>query len=169
MTARKLLEGDVDLITSAIQAGITAALADTRADRNDPIVTTEDPRAYFNYPRAVGYRTPAVFVIGDSMQFMQPTGPNFIKAQSSVNVTVLVEDRLADRLTIKAFRYMSALQQILEQANLETSDGKLKIVCKVIRAENSPLYSTNEDESAADNVFRKEVSLFLEVDHWENF
>lgn len=169
MNARKLLEGDVDLILTHIKTNIAAALADVRADRTDPIVTTEPPKSYFIYPMAVGYKTPAVFVIGDSMQFMQPNGPNFIKALSSINVTVLIEDRTAERLTIKAFRYMAALHEVLEQTNLQTADNKLKIVCKVTRAENSPLYSTKEDESAPDNVFRKEVSLFLEVDHWENF
>jgi hypothetical protein len=171
MGARKLLEGDVDLILAHIKANISAALAAIRADRADAAVTTEPPPkdAYFTYPRAVGYQTPAVFVVGDSMAFLQESGPNFIKAISSVNVTVLIEDRTASRLVIKSYRYMCALHELLEQTTLITADEKLKIVCKVTRAENSPLYSTSEDESAVENVFRKEVSLFLDVEHWENF
>lgn len=171
MGARKLLEGDIDLITAHIKSGIAAALASIRADRADALVTTEPPPtgSYFNYPKAIGYRTPAVFVVGDSMAFQQESGPNFIKAISNVNVTVLIEDRTAERLVIKSYRYMCALHELLEQTTLVTADEKLKIVCKVTRAENSPLYSTSEDESAVENVFRKEVSLFLDVEHWENF
>lgn len=170
MSARKLLEGDVNLIIAEIKSKISSALADTRADRNDAAVSTESPstQSYFTYARATGYKLPAVFVIGESMNFQQSAGPNFVKSIDHINVTVVIEDKWADKLVTKAFRYMAALHEILEQANLTTSDNKLKIVCKIVRAENSALYSTKQDEQSAENVFRKEVSLYLEVEHWES-
>lgn len=170
MSVRKLLEGDVDLILDYIRDNIATALTDLRTDRADAAVSTEPPptQSYFRYPRAMGYRKPAVFVIGDSMQFLQGDGSNFVKAIGSINVTIAVEDRTADRLVTKCYRYMCALHELLEQTTLVSLDNKLKIVCKVIRADNSPLYALREDEDDAENVFTKEVALTLEVEHWES-
>jgi hypothetical protein len=170
MTTRYLLEYDCDLITAHLKSVLPGILSALRIQRNDPTVSTEPPRSYFKYEKARGYEAPAVFVIGETMDFRQAEkGANHVNAESQVNVTVVVEDKSSELLQKKSYRYMAALHEALEQANLQSSDQKLKIVVRVARAENSPLYSNAKDEKSANAVFRKEVSLICEVDHFENF
>lgn len=162
-----MIEKDVDLILEYVQANLPAALAAVRAQRADKLVTTENPQSYFIYPKARGYKTPAVFVIGEAMDFNQEGfGSNFVPAVSTVNVSVLVEDRNADLLTRKVYRYLSALHEVLEQATLQSSDDEVKIFVRVSRSQISPLYSNSDKES--ETVFRKEAALYLTVEHREN-
>lgn len=166
----KLTEGTVNLMMTQIQNNIAGALANVRADVNNPVVTTESPRSYFIYPKAHGYRGPAVFVIADNIDFRkEQRGANFISAVIRVNVTVMVEDRNAELLTRRAWRYQSALYQILDETQLVSADNKLKIVIIVKNARYSPTYTTAKDPSAPEGIFRQEVMLECDVEHWENF
>jgi hypothetical protein len=167
--AHRLTEATVDLLLSHIKTNIGAALASVRAEVNDPVVTTEVPKSYFIYPKAKGFRAPAVFVIADEFDFKVPErGANFISGSVRINVSVLLEDRNSELLTRRCWRYQSALHELLAQTQLTTSDNTLKIVSIVRRARYSPLYSNAKDESSVEAVFRKEVLLELEVDHYEN-
>lgn len=169
MTA-KLTEATVNLLVGHIKTNIAAALAGVRSEAPAPVVTTEAPKSYFIYPKAKGYRTPAVFVIADEFDFQVPErGANFISGSVHVNVSVLLEDRNSELLTIRCWRYQSALYNLLAQTQLTSSDNALKIVSIVRRARYSPLYSNSKDENSVEAVFRKEVLLELEVDHYENF
>jgi len=170
MSARKLLEGDVNLILAEIKAKMPAALAAVRADRLDPKVTTEKPESYFTFERAQGFKTPAIFVIGEDMDFRQAErGANHINALSTVNVSVLVEERNQELLTKKVYRYCSALHEILEQANLSSDDGKLQIFVRVAKMEMSAIYTDSDNPNDPRAVFRKEAFLALNVDHIENY
>jgi hypothetical protein len=170
MSARHLTEWVVNLVTKQIQDNVETALQDIAQALPPPapVLSIEKPRDYFIYPRAIGYRTPAVFVIADRIDFQKrEKGANHINANVRVNVTVLIEDKDADRITRKAFRYQSALQSVLDQvqllsSDLEPSDGSLKIVVVVQNAAFSPLYSNTEDPNASGSVYRKEVSLELD-------
>lgn len=167
--ARKLTEATVYLLLNHIKENIEGALADIRSDVNNPVVTTEAPKSYFIYAKAKGYKCPAVFVIADEFDFRaQAQGANFISGSLRVNVSVLVEDRNAELLTKRAWRYQSALHQLLAETQLTSSDNALKITSIVRRASFSPLYSSTKDENSVDAVFRKEVLLECEVDHYEN-
>lgn len=170
MTVRKLLEGDVSLIEAHLQANLQTQLNLVYADWADQSVPLRAPtnENYFRYPRAQGYQMPACFIIGETMNFLQEDGSNFVKSQDSVNVTIVMEDRVARNLVKAAYRYTCALQNLLEQQSLVSADDKLKIVVKVKRLENSPLYMSTTNEDAPENVFRKEISLYLEVEHWES-
>jgi hypothetical protein len=167
MASRKLAEVATNLIIARIKSEIAAALADVRTDRVDGKVSTEVPRNYFIYEKAIGFQAPAVFVICQEMDFRKAErGANHINAVSRFGVSVLIEDIDCDRLTIKAWRYQAALHKILDQTHLDDVDETMKIVVKVNNASFSPVF-TNAGESP--NNFRKEVVLNCDVEHYESF
>lgn len=167
-----LAEAAVGLIKDAIKANITDALAQVRSYWHDGKVTTEVPptESYFIYPNAHGYRCPAIFIIDQGPHdFRQgSTQSNFINASLSINVSVKIEDRDAYKLTLKAWRYASALHSILEQANLVSSDKTVKIVVKVVRMKPGPLYTLANDEADSTAQFFKEYELYCDVEFYEN-
>lgn len=168
--AIKLTEGAVTLMLSYIQANIAGALQKVRDDRPDDLVTTEVPKTYFIYPKAKGFKTPAVFVIAEDFDFRaQEMGANFLSGSIRINVSVLLEDRNRDLLTKRCWRYQAALYNLLAQTQLTSSDNALKIVSIVKRARYSPLYSTARNEESTEAMFRKEVLLECDIDHYENF
>lgn len=165
MSNRHLTEWAVDLVTDQIKSTIESELVgvQTVLPPGAPVLSIEPPRDYFTFPRAVGYRTPAVFVIADRIDFQKrEKQSNFINANVRLNVTVLIEDKDADRITRKAYRYQSALQSVLDEVQLVSPDGDLKIVVVVTNAAFSPLYSTTDDPNAPGAVYRKEISLELD-------
>jgi len=170
MSARHLTEWAVDLVTKQIQDNISTALVEVYSvfPPGAPSLSSEPPRDYYTYPRAMGYRTPACFVIADRIDFQKrEKGANHINANIRLNVSILVEDKDADRITRKAYRYQSALQAVLDQVQLVSGDGALKIVVVVQNAAFSPLYSNTDDPAAPGTVYRKEVSLELDCYAYE--
>lgn len=166
---RQLSELCVDQIIALLEAELPAVLAAMHADRGAPIVTLEPFRDYYTYPRAMGYRTPACFVIADRIDFQKELkGANHVNARITLNVTALVEDKDADRITRKAYRYQAALQQVLDQRSLTVAPKNTKITLTVQSAAYSPLYSNTEDSTAPNAVFRKEVSLSIDAFAYES-
>ncbi len=165
--AYHLSEIAVNLIMAHIKANIGAALLAVRTDRNDPIVTTEDPKAYFIYPRAKVYDAPAVFIVAEGFDFRPETGWNFVSGTHDIKVAVVVEDKTMPALTIKAWRYQAALSKLLNQTTLQTGDLKVKIVTKLLRNTFSGIFSEAADEQNPMTVFHKEVICELEVEHYE--
>lgn len=162
-----LVETTRELVMSKIKADIATALADLRTDRNDPQVTTDPPKSYFIFDGAHTYKCPAVFVVVDSMEIPEDaTGANHVNAIVKMYVSVVIEDREADKLTIKSERYQAALFQILHWATLEDDPKNVKVFVRITRCEFSPLYTKVRGEGLGE--FRKEVSLELEVKHFEN-
>ena len=168
MSSRKLAETTVTLIVNELKASLPTALSELRTERADPAVSTEQPKSYLIYSGAIGYITPAVFVICEEMEMMNAErGSNFINAKARILASVLVEDRVADRVVKKAWRYQAAMHKVLHETVLTTGDGKVRIVIKVDRIRFSPEFSDTKDPNAPQSVFRKEVVLDLEVEHWE--
>lgn len=163
-----LAETTVSLIEERIKSEISQALANVRQERNDPIVTTYTPLEYFQYEKAQGYRAPAIFTIIKDQDFRDQTmGANHINAMCEVMVAVVVEDRTESRIVKKAWRYQAALAQILHETSLTNSDGSVRLFSRVQNCQFSGVVSL-KDEKSPDNVFRKEVSLRLQVEHIEN-
>ena len=168
MSARQLVETDVELILDQIKSNITAALLEVSNFRTDQKVALDNPKDYFIYPRAQGYRTPCVFVIPDRVDFRKDEkAANFIDATSRINVTVLIEDKDAERLELKCWRYQAALHKVLDQVPLTSDDSGVRITIEVMNAAFSPMYSLTQDPSAPNAVFRKEVVLECDVYHYE--
>lgn len=165
---RRIMEGTVLPIVDFIKANIAQALADIRTDRGDSKVQTEIPKDYLIYENAIGYRVPAIFVIGDNVDFQLVKGQNFISSKNTIYVSALLDDRTAELLTYKAWRYQDALHQILDQAEIEIPESKIKNVIKVVKAEFSNTFKLKAQNPGEDkNPFRKEVMLTLEVEHFE--
>ena len=166
-TVRHLVETAVDLIVDKLEADLPAALQDIRVNRADNLVTMEPPRDYFVYPKSLGYRTPAVFVIGDRIDFLKnQKQANFIDATCRINVTILVEDKDAERLMRKSYRYQAAAHQVLDQAVLQSQDGQARMTVVIMNASFSGLYSTLR-ENDPQSVFRQEIALECDVQNYE--
>lgn len=168
MSAYYLAETIVNLIQSTVQANIAQSLLDVRTERDDPIVTTEPPREYFIYETAHAYRAPAVFtIIRDQNIRDNQMKPNHVNSMCDVVVAVVVEDRIERLVTIKAWRYQAALMPILHQVSLTNSDGNVRLFSRVQNCQFSGVVNI-KDEKTSTAVFRKEMSLRLQVEHVEN-
>lgn len=163
-----LAEITADLIESTIKTNIAQALANVRAARLDPTVTTEPPKEYFQYEAAHVYRAPAVFtIVKDQTPRDAQMGANHINCMTDVVVAVVVEDRLERLLVKKAYRYQAALTELLHQVSLTNGDGSVRLFSRVQNFQFSGVINL-KNEKATDAVFRKEVSLRLQVEHIEN-
>lgn len=164
-----LVESDVYQIKNYLKANMAQALLNVATVHPTyPIVAVDPPADYFIYSNAKAYRTPAVFIIPERMDMKKrERGQNHINAETRLNVTVVIEDKDAERIYLKAYRYQSALVGLLDQVSLTTADGKVKIVVVIENAQFSPLYSDAKDPNDPRSIFRKEVSLELAVQHYE--
>lgn len=170
MSAPKLAEGTATLILNYLQANLPSALNSVSVARGDNFVGLESPREYFLYERARGYQAPAIFVIPEDVDFkLSERASNFINASIKVNVAAIIEDREAELLTYKAWRYQSALHQLLNQTTLTSADNAVTITVTIDHARFSGLYTNAADEKSPEAVFRKEVLLECEVIHRENY
>lgn len=163
-----LIETDVKLIVAHLTANMPAELAAVSADHPDKSVPLSAPRAYYIYEPSAAFQAPAIFVIADSMDFrLQEKGANFIDALSRINATVVIEAKESDQLAIASWRYQAAMHKLLAQTRLTSADEKVVIVIKVVRASFSPVYTTAQQKGNPQGVFRKEVLLELDVEHYE--
>lgn len=169
MSVRYLAETAVREIQNLIKSEISAVLANLRTDRGDAKVSTEPPQSYFIFEEAKTYRTPAVFIIARDIDFQKEVlRANHVTAKLDIGVSVVVEDKDKEKLTIKAWRYQAALQEILDQKNIVVSPDKAKMFIVVNSASFSPVFVTEQMQGAT-GVFRKEVALTLEVQQRESF
>jgi len=156
-----------DLVLNQIKTTIAASLAEIRSDRDDAVVSTEPPKSYFIYAPAASYRCPAIFVVVDRMDFKQfDAGANFVPATVTMYVSVLVEDKDETLLTIKADRYYTAIHQSINQKNITSADDLVKISIKVMSAQFGEFWKFKGD--SPQGMFRKEVRLTLNVEHYES-
>lgn len=175
MNATKFLaEIAVDVVTKKIQDEIAFALQNTEALHSSILTATppvnlscEPPRSYFIYETPLTFRAPAVFLIADSIDFRKERGANFVDAALKLYCSIVIEDKDAERLTRKAWRYQAALNQVLDQSILTIPGHEFKMVVKVTDAAFSPIASLPTDPNDRSAVFRKEVSLTLTVENYE--
>lgn len=170
MGSYRLAESTVGLIEAQIKTNIAGALSSVRTYRNDALVTLESPKEYFRYEQpAYVYQPPAIFTILKSQDIRsQQMGSNHINSLCDVFVAIVIQDRNQNNLVTKSWRYQAALMQLLHEVTLTSSDSSVKLFCKVQTCEFSQSINI-KDQKATDNVFRKEVSLRLQVEHIENF
>ncbi len=168
MSTAQFTEKARALILAQIKTNIAAELALVRSERSDPVVNAQPPKSYFIFDGAHTYQCPAIFVVADSAEIPEDnTGANMITAVFKFYVSAVVEGQDAAGLTILAERYQAALFKILHWKNLLDSSLNVKDWVRVVRFQFSPLYTkTRKGENMGE--FRKEVSLELEVKHYEN-
>lgn len=173
MSVRHLAETTVNLIITQIQNNIASALAAVTADsspnKSTVQVTTEPPRTYFIYENPQGYTTPAVIVVCDEFDFRPAAkGANHISAVARIGVACVLEDRDLQRLTVKAYRYLDAFHNVLAQTEIDDPTDGVKLIIIVKKAGFTPHYYPRA-QSDPQGLFRKEVQLECEVEHYENF
>jgi hypothetical protein len=163
-----LAEGAVGYVLNQIQSNILQALNNVIGERQNPIVTAGPPREYFIYEEAQVYTAPAIFVIIQDMDLRSETVKgNHINAMYRIIVAAVVEDRVKDKVVVKAWRYQAALVQLLHEVSLTNSAGTLRLFSRVKRCSFSGIINLKNEKDAG-AVFRKEVSLELQVEHIEN-
>lgn len=168
MSSLRLIESTVTLIENHIQNNIAAALAEVSTDRADNLVSMEPPASYFKFQTAHAYRSPAVFTIAEEMDMRLSGGQNFIQALARVNVAVLVEDKDEYALTLKSWRYQAALAKLLHEVQIDSGDVTVRLVSKVRSMKFSSIYPGDRREDSPEELFRKEVVVELDVEHYEN-
>lgn len=165
MSAQNLLESTITNIETQIKSNIANYLGEVRTSRTDAKVTTEPPVEYFIYSPAIGYKTPAIFTIADSIDYRLSNGQNHINALIRVYVSCVVEDRNQTNLTLKVFKYHDALHKCLDRQHLIDGANRVQNIIKVTRADISS--TQTQKMSSVDGPFRKEIMLTLEVEHYE--
>lgn len=163
MSSQSVAESVTVEVRDLIKDNIATYLSEVRVDRTDAKVTTEVPASYFIYPDAIGYKTPACFVVVNSIDYSLNRGQNGINSTLQVYVSIVVEDRTQELLTYKVYRYSDALHKLLSRAHLIDDTKKRQSIIKVMRTD----FSATQKMSSVETVFRKEVMLTLEVEHYE--
>lgn len=168
MSAAQLTERTRALILTQIQNNIVAELAAIRLDRNDNTINLDSPQSYFIFDRAHTYQCPAIFVVVDSGEVPdEKTTTNYISCVMKIFVSAVLEGKQEDSLVRKTERYQSALFKILHETVISDPADTTKIYIRCKRFQFSQLYTrSRRNDNMSD--FRKEVSIELEVEHWEN-
>lgn len=171
MSSAKLSEVAVDLVTQAIRDNLELALTEVGTDRGwDVTLETPPTPSYFIYPKAHGYRCPAIFVIDGGMDMrLSEMQSNFVNASLKMIVSVKVEDQDLDKITRKAWRYQAALFKVLNQIDIANSDNTVKLNVKVRSIKPSEIWTIKPEQPDELASFFKEYQLELLVDHYENF
>lgn len=166
-TSHKLIEIAIDLIAQNIRDNIAQALIDVAADRATSIAIPK-PTGVFTFVPISAFRPPIIIVNGEEIDFrLADKGANFIDAVMRINVVAICEDREGPTLQYAAYRYQAALHKILAQTHLYNADQSVHIVCKVETARFSSIYTNAQQQGNVQGVFRKEVVLELDVEHYE--
>lgn len=168
--ARWLIEADCTLIRDTLQSDLPAALLAVSSARGDNVVTSEPPADYFFYDHSQAMRCPAIFIVGQSMDFRQSEKQsNHINARSKIIVSVVIEDTTQEYCVTKSWRYQAALHQVLDQAALTSADNAARLIVVVKSAEMSPIFTAKNPEQDTSSAFRREIYLECEVEHYENY
>lgn len=165
----RLIETTVRLIEKQIKDNIADALEEIRLLHADALVTLEPPKEYFIYERSAHvYRAPAVFTIFRNQDFRNDAkNANHLNSMCEGYVAIVVQDRNETNLEIKSWRYQAALTKLVHEVTLTSSDGAVRLFSRVQNCEFSGVINL-KNPNASESVFRKEVSLRLQVEHVEN-
>ncbi len=164
MASQNIVEFTVNAVIAELKAKMPTALAAVRTDRNSATVTTEPPVDYFIYEKIIGYKSPAIVVVAGDVDFRLANGQNSISALITTYVSCIVEDRVADNLTVKTYRYSDAIYSVLNRAHLINTQNNSQSIIKITRMDFS---KTVDNKSKVETPFRKEVMLTLEIEHYE--
>lgn len=169
MISHQLVEISTNLILTAIQSDIAAALAQVNQDRTtlniQSGIAVPTPREYLVYEKAQNYNAPSIYVICRGIDFKKDRGANHLNSTMDFGVSVLVEDQREYQVVVAAWRYQAALSKILDQRILTDTDANVRIVCIARSAAFSETFS-NAD-TGRQGVFRKESLIDFDVESYE--
>lgn len=167
MSAPLLAEGTVILIRDYIRSNIDTALATVSAARSDKAVGMDSFRSYFIYNSAKGYQVPACFVVCEDFDHQPSEGQNFIYAKARIIVSIVLEDQREEDLTLRVWRYQSALFDLLNLRDIVDGTSRLKLHVIIKRQLFSEMFLRKAEMDETDTVFRKEAIFELDVVHQE--
>lgn len=161
--ARNAIEFCTDAIIDHLQTNLPFELNAIYADRPKD-VSLETPLEYYIYEKAIGYKTPAIFVVARDIDYRMGIGANHVNALITMYVACVLEDRNHTILQQRIFRYQDALQKTLHRMAFVDTGNTQKNIIKVVSASFSETEATH---STVESIFRKEVLLTLEIEHYE--
>jgi hypothetical protein len=160
MAAVDPVEYIVDQLLSYIPDNIGAALDEVAIEYNTEI-SIENPLDYFIYQNPIGYRVPCIILVPQNIEWLWTRGQNHINCIVGLSLTCVVEDRDQTMLSRKLWRFHAALFKLLSFATFLSSTQK-----DIVKVTNSS-FSQTILMSGTDSIFRKEVTMSLDIEHFE--
>jgi hypothetical protein len=164
----KLIEATVDLMKSQISTLFNAALAAPDNQYNDGInlePLNEDAVYISDKVQPVGM--PWAFILAGSAKFDYEHNPNYLIAEIEAVIVVSSEEVGAEKMQRKAWRYQRVLYEALNQADLNSADGRLKIKIIPTRTGTTDPIATKLAEFG--QKYRSDAVLEVVIQHYEKF
>jgi len=165
-----LIEPTTDLLVNYIEANIQTALAAVRTARNSVQnlgIPTPPFQEYFITRGYSAYPAPALFVVCDDMDFHKERGANYIASVARYTFAAISEGQTNEIVARANWRYQTALCRLLDNLELTSTDGSLKIVVVVKTADFSEEYDASQTSGNTAKAWRKECHLRCDVNIFE--
>jgi hypothetical protein len=167
---RNLVEITINTIQDYLYANMPTALSSVSTGRGDNKVSLPNIEKYFIYEPVAGLEAPAVFLVPEDVDFRKTIKKaNHVNAMIRVNIAVVVEDINESEVSVKCWRYQSALHKCLDNVVLLSTNNEVKMIVIPMRANFTAMYTSANDHTIAQGVFRKMAVLDCEVQHYESF
>ena len=162
-----LNEDAADLMIAHFKSNFNAYLKDIDFKYSDglSLEPVEEQSIYIS-DKYEALQPPAVYFLFGEMAFNYTNDENYLSASNSCVVVLSFEEKDANDMTRKAWRYARALFGIFNLVVLNSADGRLEMKCVPRRLGYS-------DDKVADKMsqrerkFRKDCVLELELMHFE--
>lgn len=163
------LEPILAQIEHRLRDALPTALATVARDAERALPLSA-PRDYFHGEpyRYKAFRAPAVFLLVDTT--VRPTEQSadacaaLLYQEHSLLVCVVVEAQTEEVLTRLCWRYAEAVDSCLRDYEMEGADGS-RVYSVLVRAVQNGLFV--DQTHAAQRVFRRDVTVFCHVLHWD--
>ena len=165
---RPLLAGPGrDLILNYLKANMNSALGDDDIVRNDGITLgSVDQKCFYISEIFQTLKCPACYVLVDDMKFDYTTEQNYIQGSYGLRIIMTAEDVGGDVLQKKVESYSRVLFNLLDQKELLTTDGRLKVQLVSSAIEFGDIIMRNETPDR--KKYRRDCVYTWKVFHVEN-
>lgn len=128
----------------------------------EPIIST----AFYISEKFLSVQPPALYVFQDGpMRFIYDDDPNFLEADDKFLIVISAQDVGADVLQQKCETYGQILFYLLDQQDLVTTDGRLKLHIVNESLDFSDLMAIKQGETG--EIYRRDVLLRITAKHFE--
>jgi len=163
-----LLSGPArDLILNHLKATLNPALKDDDIIRQDGLSLGQvDQSNFFISEVFQTLKCPACYVLIGDMSFDYGTQPNYIEGHHDLRTIMTAEDMGGDRLQKKVESYARVLFNTLDQQDLLTPDGRLKVklISSAIEYGDVIMRKDTDDRK----IYRRDCIYKWKVFHVEN-
>lgn len=158
-----ITEAMCDLILKRIQNNIRTELDGVAGIRADASIQLPSPRSYFIFDDAINLQCPAIYVLPRTVDFKNEKGQNFIDSEQGVQISVVFEEKDAEKCVRGLWRYVDALFNLLDHWSLSPDDERSKNVLICTNVDYSEVKTVDQQQ----NIFRKEAMMTFKVHHWQ--